>query len=363
MWMLAMGILVACLVGVAAWMGSRRAARATGGEEGLEGGHRRAVDGAVPRERDVARADVVQPEMAPLEAAANAVTPRLWRLAFAVPAPSATAVTSATDVTADAGERERIMAALTADDLDLQSLPRRPTLLPQLMQAVNDPSAASERISRMIAHDPVLTADVLRLANSSLYRTSPAPIETIHRALVVCGVDALRGMLATALLSPVFKATRGNFPRFPRLLWERTEGAVRAAESYALQSQSPDRFEAQLLVLLRALGPLAVYTTALEVYKRSPALAPNPALCAELVGSMGPAMSLRIARDWQMAERLLGVLEGGTREPLAYALHLGEFLSTLALLEAHQVIAPEQRDELVAQAGVSGWAGGPAMAS
>jgi hypothetical protein len=76
-------------------------------------------------------------------------------------------------------------------------------------------------------------------------------------------------------------------------------------------------------------------------------------LCAELVATMGSSLSLRIARDWQMSERLLDVLDGATRQPLAYTLQMGEFLSTLALLESHSVIAPGQRDEMVAQAGVS----------
>jgi hypothetical protein len=51
---------------------------------------------------------------------------------------------------------------------------------------------------------PVLPSDVLRLANSPLYRASPAPVETIRRA-------------------------------------------ARAAELYALKAMPQDRFEAQLL--------------------------------------------------------------------------------------------------------------------
>jgi HD-like signal output (HDOD) protein len=225
--------------------------------------------------------------------------------------------------------------------------------MPQLMQAIDDPNAASEKLSRMIAHDPVLTADVLRLANSSLYRISPAPIETIQRAIVVCGVDALRGIVAAAMLRPVFRASRRNFPRFPRMLWDRTERAARAAELYAAKMHPQDRFEAQLVVLLSALGPLVVYSAALDGYSRAPQLTPNPWLFLELIGNLGLKMSQRIARDWQTSPRLIAALEKSSGETLGAALQVGELLGTLALLESQRVITGDERLATLSGAGLS----------
>ncbi len=289
-------------------------------------------------------------EAAQLETASGAAAQRLWKLAFAAPSVAPPLVR------AHARVRDLICAVLEVDELDPNYFPRRPTLMPQLLQAVNDPGAASDKLSRMIAHDPVLTADVLRLANSSLYRTSPAPIESIQRAIVVCGVDALRGILATAMLRPVFKASRTNFPRLPRMLWDRTERAARAAEMYAAKMHPEDRFEAQLVVLLRALGPLVVYSAALDAYSRAPRLTPNPTLFVELIGTLAPQMSRRIARDWQTSPRLLAVLDGSSGETLSTALHLGELLGTLSLLESQTVISREERLDIVKGAGLSGGA-------
>jgi HD-like signal output (HDOD) protein len=283
---------------------------------------------------------------AAVEAAGDLASQRLWRLAFGAPAVALPLERAHVRV------REFICAVLEVDSLNPDYFPRRPALMPQLLQAVNDPSVASEKLSRMIAHDPVLTADVLRLANSSLYAISPAPIESVQRAIVVCGVDALRGILATAMLRPVFRASRTNFPRLPRMLWERTERAARAAELYALKTNPEDRFEAQLVVLLRALGPLVVYSAALDGYSRSLKLSPNPALFVELIGTLAPQMSLRIARDWQSSPRLLSVLEPSGEENLATALHAGELLGTLSLLESQKVISREERLDSVKTAGL-----------
>jgi HD-like signal output (HDOD) protein len=283
-----------------------------------------------------------------LELSRDAAAQRLWRLAFGAPSVAPPLVR------AHARVRDLIHAVLQVDELDPNYFPRRPTLMPQLMQAVDDPSTASDKLSRMIAHDPVLTADVLRLANSSLYRTSPAPIESVQRAIVVCGVDALRGILATAMLRPVFRASRSNFPRLPRMLWERTERAARAAELYAAKIHPEDRFEAQMVVLMSALGPLVVYSAALDGYSRAPRLTPNPTLFVELVCTLGPQMSKRIARDWQTSPRLVAALDKASPESLAAALHVGELLGTLSLLESQAVVSSDERFDIMRDAGIAG---------
>jgi hypothetical protein len=274
-------------------------------------------------------------------AAANAAaTERLWRLAFAAPE-AAEALPDA-----DLKVRDQVLAVLGGARLDAKFFPRRPTLMPQLMQAVQDPAAATERLSRIVAHDPVLTADVLRLANSSRFRTTSQPIETIQRAIVVMGVDALRGLLAVAMLQPVFRASRNNFPRFPRMLWERTERAARAANAFTLRVRPEDRFESQLAILLSALGPLAVYGAALEIYSRSPELRPNASLLVELTSSLGSRMALHIAQQWETSPRLAAAIEKSPHEPLALALCAGELLGTLSLLEVQHVISAQQALEI-----------------
>jgi HD-like signal output (HDOD) protein len=285
-------------------------------------------------------------DVASIAAANSMLEQRLWRLAFGAPSQANI------EDPAQPAIREAIFRLLRADALDPKYFPRRPTLMPQLLRAFDDPRAASDQISRMIAHDPVLTADVLRLANSSLYRTSPTPIETIQRAVVVCGVEELRGLLATAMLQPVFRATRQNFPRFPRLLWERTERAARAAELYAARTNPEDRFEAQMVALMSALGPLVVYGAALELYARTPQIVPNPQLCATLIHDLGPLMSQRVAKQWETAPRLVAALKKSADESLTTALTVGELLGTLSVLESQTLISRAERLEATRSAGL-----------
>ena len=162
------------------------------------------------------------------------------------------------------------------------------------------------------------------------------------KSIVVLGVDALRGLVATAMLQPVFRATRSNFPRFPRMLWERTERAACAAELYALKALPQDRFEAQLLILLSALGPLVVYGAALDLYSRHPRLTPNATLLVDLTAALGPQVSLRIAQQWESSPRLVAAIERSPGEALTMALCAGELMGTLSLLQNMSVITADE---------------------
>ena len=89
-------------------------------------------------------------------------------------------------------------------------IPRRPSLLPKLLSTVNDPQAAMVEISRIIAQDPALTGNLLRIANSPMYRVSSQPVESIDRAVTLVGVQGIRSIIATALLQPVMTGGSGR---------------------------------------------------------------------------------------------------------------------------------------------------------
>ena len=142
--------------------------------------------------------------------------------------------------------------ALAADPLADRYFPRRPLLMPQLLAAVNDPDAPPLKLAEIIAQDPVLTGNILRLANSVYFRLSSVPVESIQRAVVVCGTDGLQSLAATALVQPVFRAGSEQHSRFPAVLWERCTQASIAAEMCARKWCPADRQAAPLFAAVWA---------------------------------------------------------------------------------------------------------------
>jgi hypothetical protein len=230
--------------------------------------------------------------------------------------------------------------ALGANPLAERYFPRRPMLMPQLLAAVNDPDAPPLKLAEIIAQDPVLTGNILRLANSVVFRLSAVPVESIQRAVVVCGTDGLQSLAATALVQPVFRSDSESHSRFPAVLWERCTRASIAAETCARQWCPADRQAAQLLALLSALGPLVVYRVVQDQYRSHPTLRPMPAVFLLAINRYSVVMAARIAELWQSPPRIVAILggegqaEAGAPSPLERSLLAGELLASLSLLVA-----------------------------
>lgn len=70
---------------------------------------------------------------------------------------------------------------------------------PRLMAALCNPALNAHEIASLVAQEPALYARVLRVANSAYYGQSRA-IATVERALVLLGLDAVRGIAAAVCL-------------------------------------------------------------------------------------------------------------------------------------------------------------------
>ena len=58
-----------------------------------------------------------------------------------------------------------------------------------------------------------------------LYRTSREPVDSLDRAVQTLGIDGLRGLMAVAILQPVFRLPRGYFDNFADVRGNRRSAA------------------------------------------------------------------------------------------------------------------------------------------
>ena len=174
--------------------------------------------------------------LVPIAYSSAALTTKLYELAFAVaplPAPAAAELEAV-----GAGARAILENVATQP----RYAPRRPLLLPQLLQAVNDSEVSRRELAGIIARDPALTGALLKLANSPFYRASERPVESVERAVAVLGTDGIRSLVATVLLQPVFRLSRSQFAQFPEVIWEHTfrmAAAAERSEEHTSELQSP----------------------------------------------------------------------------------------------------------------------------
>ena len=79
-----------------------------------------------------------------------------------------------------------------------------PDICVRLRSTLDDPRSSAEDIGKLISTDPSLTAKVLRLANSSMFRF-PSQVESVAKAISVIGGEALYNLVIAETASTAFK--------------------------------------------------------------------------------------------------------------------------------------------------------------
>lgn len=283
----------------------------------------RRAQAASPRVRGVTeRADIVATSLS------HEAPPRDW----AGPLLRLAGVDAAAPRSPDEGEP---VIAATARALarfaeDPQRLPRRPQLLPHLLSTLNDEEASSRDIAGIIARDPALAANLLKLANSALYRSHAAPVESLDRAVAMVGVDGLRHLVAVALMQPVMKMEGGVFGRLPDLIWDHTQRTALIAADAARAGGREDVFAAQLLALLQGLGAIVVVQALRDAVERNAGALPAADALAELLHRWSPRLGRAVAGAWGLPERVMLALHEQDAGDIAAASGLARALSRAA---------------------------------
>lgn len=213
---------------------------------------------------------------------------------------------------------------------DPQRLPRRPQLLPQLLSTLNDDEASSRDIAGIIARDPALAANLLKLANSALYRSQAAPVDSLDRAVAMVGVDGLRHLVSVALMQPVMRLDGGVFGRLPDLIWDHTQRTALLASQAARPAGREDVFVAQLLSLLQGLGAIVVVQVLRDTCAQADAGLPDADAIARLLRRWSPRLGRAVAREWALSDRLMQALDDQVVDEVAAMSALGRCLALAA---------------------------------
>src|SRR5947208_8419566 len=95
-------------------------------------------------------------------------------------------------------------------------LPTIPRVVQQLITALRDPDVDTRKIGAALAQDPVLTAKVLRLANSAFFGGQRS-MASIDAAVALIGIQALNRLIVACGVSSSFKDIPGiDLPTFWR---------------------------------------------------------------------------------------------------------------------------------------------------
>lgn len=240
-------------------------------------------------------------------------------------------------VTGSPGEQQllkRLQAR--ANRFEPASLPRLPTVLPQLLRSLKSESVSGAQLAELVGRDPVLVGEVMRVSSSSYYRTVH-PIVSLQHAVVLLGQEGLRRVVTLHVMKPIMQASAGMFSHVAAdRLWQQAERCAHACAHLARHGGEP--FEAYLAGIVCNAG-----SGALMRLLDAETSAQSASFSAEFLDGcarISARISLKVGRHWQLPPRVLTALQEHVDLPEKNS-ELGDALLCADVLAMAQLLGEE----------------------
>ncbi len=201
-------------------------------------------------------------------------------------------------------ESEEVFVNELVQDLesgDLQ-LPTLPEVALRVRDVVDDENANASQIADIIAQDAALSARLLQVVNSPLYR-GRQEIDRLSMVIARLGSKLVRNLVTSQVMKQMFQATNDMVDQRLRAVWEHSVQV--AAISRALASRAPgiEPDQAMLAGLLHDVGTLPILYRAEERDE----LLDTPGLLDHLIETLHTRIGGAILKHWKFPEALVAV--------------------------------------------------------
>jgi putative nucleotidyltransferase with HDIG domain len=195
-------------------------------------------------------------------------------------------------------ERAEILVGAVDD------LPTIPVVATQVIQMLDDPNVSVEEIADLMLTDQVMTARVMKLINSPVYKPTHE-ITSLKRALVYLGLRHIRELALTTSVLSAFDANSGAIEL--NSFWEHSFGVGMVSKIIAKKVGYEDLEKAYIAGIIHDLGEVFLsnylhepFQEVLDKIKNHPIKLVDAE--AEMLGTTHCEIGLCIARKWNFPE-------------------------------------------------------------
>lgn len=181
-------------------------------------------------------------------------------------------------------------------------LPSLPDIVIRVRQAVNNEDANLGDIVKLIQLDPSLTARLVQIANSPLYR-SPQPVENCLMAVNRLGLTTTRDLVTCLVLNNVFNSENAMLRSKVRKLWQHSCHVAAIASTIAGVTPNLHGDTALLAGLLHDIGVLPILHYATDF----PDILQSDEKLSFVVNELRASLGQQILQEWNFDSALSDV--------------------------------------------------------
>jgi HD-like signal output (HDOD) protein len=183
-------------------------------------------------------------------------------------------------------------------------LPTLPDIVAKVQQEFARDDYDVDRIQELIQSDPVITAYLIKYANSPLYQGS-SPVESLHQAIVRLGMKAVQKHVIIIATTRLFQEKSVGMKDRMRQLWKSSRRVAAFSRVLAAKSGIFDPDAAQMAGLLSDLGVIAI----LEYAQEHSDQYDDENTLDQTVKALRPQINSMLLQNWNLGDELVTVGE------------------------------------------------------
>ena len=113
------------------------------------------------------------------------------------------------------------MEASVLDTLkNIEDLPTLPSVAMEVLGLSRQPDVSIKEISECIYRDPPLATNVMKMANSAFYRRGPNEIDTLHRAILMMGLNEIINITTSVTVMSILPSQEKGGDSIRKSFWQ-----------------------------------------------------------------------------------------------------------------------------------------------
>jgi len=215
-------------------------------------------------------------------------------------------------------------------------LPSLPEIAMRVRRTVEDEDSTAAQIAKLVGVDAALSARLLRVANSSMYR-GDRPIENLQTAVARLGGKVIRSLVSSLVVQQLYQSPSSAVLQRMKELWSHSIEVAAMSHLLAARFTSLDPEQAMLAGLLHDIGGLPILSRAEDF----PEILAEPRLLEEALDKLHVVIGKLILERWNFPADIVAAV--AEHEDLSRYTATVDYVDIVQVANLHSYIGKPHR--------------------